>query len=84
MLCMHTHIHTEPETMALSLKFLDPFVGISVTALIQGQLHGPALAHTIPGSGSLGTGNGIVQSTTYTALTTACLTFFILSPVILL
>lgn len=70
--------------MALSLKFLDPFVGISVTALIQGQLHGPALAHTIPESGSLGTGNGIVQSTTYTALTTACLTFFILSPVILL
>lgn len=80
----HTHIHTEPETMALSLMFLDPFVRVSVTALIQGLLHGPALAHTIPRSGSLGTGSGFVQSTTYTAVTTACLTFFILSPVILL
>lgn len=82
--CTHTHIHTEPETMALSLMFLDPFVCVSVIALIQGLLHGPALAHTIPRSGSLGTGSGFVQSTTYTAVTTACLTFFILSPVILL
>ena len=77
-----THTHTEPETMALSLMFLDPFVRISATALIQGLLHGPASAHTIPRSGTLGTGNGIVQSTTYTAVTTAWLTFFVLSPVI--
>ena len=70
--------------MALSLMFLDPFVRISVSALIQGLLPGPALAHTIPRSGSLGTGNGIVHSTSYTAVTTAWLTFFVLSPVTLL
>ena len=80
----HTHTHTEPETMALSLMFLDPFVRILVSALIRGLLSGPAWAHTIPRSGSLGTGNGIVHSTSYTAVTTAWLTFLVLSPVTLL
>ena len=52
----HTHTHTQPETMAFSLVFLDPFMCISVPALIQGLLHGPASGQTIPRSSSLGTG----------------------------
>ena len=56
MLHTHTHTHTQPETMAFSLVFLDPFMCISVPALIQGLLHGPASGQTIPRSSSLGTG----------------------------